>query len=143
MDLVIEYGLPDPALYCQLRAEAGWDVPDRERAAHALRKSLFGVLAHNGGETIGMARIIGDGTMNVYIQDVIVGRSHRGRGVGTGVMKAIMSRLKTEYPPEITVGLMASRGNEPLYERFGFVARPSGPLGAGMMAALSELKSDA
>ena len=142
MRVEIDDTLPDADLYCEFRREAGWDIPEKNRAAMAMKKSLFGITATLDGHIVGMARVIGDGAMNIYLQDVIVRKLYRGHGVGKALVRAAVSRMKADYPPNITVGLLASEGNEPLYARFGFVARPSGPLGAGMMAALSDLRAD-
>jgi len=45
----------------------------------ALPNSLYFVCAVSDGEIIGMARIIGDGGIAYYIQDVIINRNINGR----------------------------------------------------------------
>jgi len=36
-----------------------------------------------------MARVIGDGVINAYIQDVVIAPDYRGKGVGKAVMQEL------------------------------------------------------
>lgn len=60
---------------------------------------------------------------------------YQGIGIGTGIMNKILNKVN-EYRrvnPSIRVYLGASKGKEGFYEKFGFVGRPNGSLGAGMV----------
>ena len=127
--------------YLRFRREAGWDAPSEARAKLALTHSLLVATICDNGEPIAMARVIGDGAMNLYIQDVITAREHRGRGHATALLTAVIARLQRDYDPAVTIGLMAAVGQERLYAKFGFIARPDARFGAGMIAALGELSS--
>lgn len=88
---------------------------------------------------IGMARVIGDGVLNLYIQDVIIAKGYRSKGLGARVLAQIITDLQSVAPKECTIGLMAAKGQSAFYTRFGFTARPNDKADAGMSAALNTL----
>jgi GNAT superfamily N-acetyltransferase len=79
-----------------------------------------------------MARTIGDGGLVYYIQDVIVLPDYQGRGIGTRMMDRIMAYVRTHARHNSIIGLMAAKGREPFYEKYGFTRRPNDQLGCGM-----------
>jgi GNAT superfamily N-acetyltransferase len=125
-------GLPTPADYNRLRQKVAWGEYDESVIAAALPRSLYAVCAWAGEELVGMARVIGDGGLVYYIQDLIVLPEHQGRGIGSAMMARLMAYVAAHASPNTIVGLMAARGKEPFYERYGFTARPTERLGAGM-----------
>ena len=132
--------LPSAQDFVSLRREAHWGQINSAQAKAALSASLAGVSLWDNKTCIGMARVIGDGVLNLYIQDVIITKAHRGQGYGAKLLGALISNLKQSYPPECTIGLMAAKGQAPFYARFGFAARPSPTTDAGMNAALGQLE---
>ena len=82
--------------YLKLRRLVGWKTLTREQAQKALDNSLLTVGAYLAGQPIGMGRIVGDGAVICYIQDLITPPQAQGLGVGSMIMK----RLK-EYVEEI------------------------------------------
>jgi len=132
MTIAIIEQLPTPDDYNRLRAAVGWGVYDRELVERALPTSLYGVCAYENDELVGMARIIGDGGMVYYIQDVIVLPGHQRQGIGTTLMDKIMTWVRAHASRNTVVGLMAAAGKEPFYEKYGFTRRPTERLGAGM-----------
>ena len=78
--------LPSAQDYNRLRVAVGWK-PYREAVIEdSLPNSLYCLCALIDGQTVGMARIIGDDGMVYYIQDVIVLREYQRRGIGTHMM---------------------------------------------------------
>jgi len=132
MTIAIIEQLPTPDDYNRLRAAVGWGVYDRELVERALPPSLYGVCAYESDELVGMARVIGDGGMVYYIQDVIVLPGHQRQGIGTTLMDKIMTWVRAHASRNTVVGLMAAAGKEPFYEKYGFTRRPTERLGAGM-----------
>ena len=124
--------LPSPADYNRLRQAVGWGVYQEAVIEQALPNTLYCVCALNDGQVIGMARIIGDGGMVYYIQDVIVLPAYQRQGVGTQMMDRIMAYIQAHAHHNTIVGLMAAHGKEPFYEKYGFTRRPTDRLGAGM-----------
>ena len=127
--------------YRRFPAEAGWDVPSEARAATALACSIALAVVREESEPIAMARVVGDGAMNLYIQDVVTARPHRGQGHASALLAALLQHLQERFDPAVTVGLMAAVGQEPLYAKFGFIARPDSRFGAGMIASLGALSA--
>lgn len=80
-----------------LYAEEGWIayLKDDEKLVRVLDNSLFLLGAYECGELLGFVRCVGDGEHIVLIQDLIVKRSARRRGIGTLLMNAAMERYKS------------------------------------------------
>jgi GNAT superfamily N-acetyltransferase len=73
---------------------------------------------------VACGRIVGDGGMYFYVQDVIVAPVYHGRGLGAQIMDAMIDYLRRTARPGAFVGLMAAQGAEGFYERYGFRRRP-------------------
>jgi len=83
-------------------------------------------------DMVGMARVIGDAGMVFYIQDVIVLPDYQGQGIGTQLMAAVMVFIRSHAHHNTIIGLMAAKGKEAFYEKYGFFTRPTEIHGAGM-----------
>lgn len=125
-------GAPSAAGYNRLRRDAGWVEVDPDAAEAALPRSCYAVCAFVGDDLVGAARVVGDGGLCFYVQDVIVLRSHQGRGIGAGLMERVMAFLDERSVANTYVGLMSAVGKEGFYERYGFTRRPTAALGCGM-----------
>lgn len=124
--------LPSAEDYNRLRKAVGWVTYDVPVIELSLPKSLYCVCAMLNDRIVGMARVVGDGGLVFYIQDVIVEPEHQRRGIGTRLMDRIMDYLRSNASNNSMIGLMSARGKEPFYEKYGFTVRPNGRLGAGM-----------
>ena len=92
------------------------------------------------GKTIAMARLLFDYGYTAYISDVIVLPKYQGQGIGRHMLEAIFSfvehnSISGEY---ISYFLQAAAGKEEFYEKFGFIRRPQGEMGAGMTKRISD-----
>ena len=114
--------------YQTLRATTNWHpIPDGQ-VEMALKQDLFSVVVSKEGATVGMGRVIGDGAIYFYIQDVIVHPEYRGMGVGKLLMLAIEDYLTKTIEYYAFVGLMAAKGVEGFYKSFGYDKRqPDSP----------------
>ena len=81
----------------------------KEQAERAIANQLFAVTALKDGQIVGIARLLGDGAIYWYINDVWV-------LPGTGV----------------SLCLMCAKSKEGFYEKLGFFRRPCEWEGAGM-----------
>lgn len=115
---------PTPEEYRRLRASVGWNEIADDRVRAALPRSLFSVVLERDGEAVGCGRVVGDGGIYFYVQDVIVVPELQGRGLGTQIIDAVMRYLASAVAPGSFVGLMAAKGVEDLYVRYGFTRRP-------------------
>lgn len=141
MSVTVKHILPSPEQFVEMRIESGWDVPSLQEAKTAIDLSLCGILLMENENVIGMARVLGDGVLCLFIQDVIVAKSCRGKRYGGLIMQKLIDYLQSNYSPNCTVGLMAAKGKVGFYERCGFQSRPSAKTDAGMTAPLHTLRS--
>ena len=115
--------------------------------ARGLAASLFGVvLLAPDGETVGCARLVGDGGIYFYVQDLIVAPEHQGHGLGDVLLDEVRGHLEREAPAGAFVGLMAAQGEAGFYSRRGFAPRPQDGPGMSLMwspGAASVRRSDA
>ncbi len=131
-EIILAEEYPTPEEYIALRKLVGWTIPDPAAIAPSLRNSHYCLCARAQGKIVGMARIIGDGGMVYYIQDVIVDPARQGEGIGKRLMDRIMEYIRRHAVEHTIVGLMSAWGKEEFYERYGFMRRPNGKFGAGM-----------
>ncbi len=126
--------------YLALRAQVGWKRLSREQAQKALANSLFIVGAYEADRLVGMGRIVGDGAVICYVQDLIVIPEVQGRGIGSTILeclKTFVKSLRMEHT-EMMLCLMCAKGRESFYKKHGFIARPTETLGPGMIQYISD-----
>ncbi|WOH36368.1 GNAT family N-acetyltransferase [Thalassotalea fonticola] len=123
---------PSVEEFSLLRTKVGWGESDVEMAKNSLTNSLFHVVIRDNTKLIGMGRVIGDGAMYFYVQDVVVDPDYQKQGIGKAVMDHIESYLLEVAKKGSTIGLLAAKGKEEFYSRFGYTLRPNGSLGNGM-----------
>ncbi|MEM7523735.1 MAG: GNAT family N-acetyltransferase [Pseudomonadota bacterium] len=136
----IKPGLPEPGVFRSMRKAAGWGEVTENQANAALSGSQFGVVARVGGEVIGFGRVVGDGALNRYIQDLIVAEDWRGRGVGDQILRILTGKIERRAAPGAMIGLFAAEGREDFYESRGFRRRPGSGYGAAMMKVVEEAR---
>ena len=110
--------------YQRLREAVGWDRVDVEATETGLGNALFSVCVVYRDQVVGCGRIVGDGGIYFYIQDIIVLPEFQGRGLGRRVMDAVMDYLCSHAHPNAFIGLMAAKGVSGFYEKYGFAERP-------------------
>lgn len=125
----------DTDTYLKLRKAVHWKMLTKEQAEKAIQGSLFTVVAFDDGQPVGMGRIVGDGAVICYIQDLIVIPDYQGSGVGQQIMEYLIDYVKKLQLPdtEIMLDLMCAVGREEFYKKYGFIARPTEKLGPGMI----------
>ena len=121
--------------YIYLRSEVGFMKTPLDQTEQSLKNGLFSVVAECDGKNVGMGRLVGDGVMYWYIQDVAVLPEYQGKGIGKAIVQKLMQYVEENSIPGTytTIGLMAAKGKDTFYEKLGFISRPNDTCGAGMM----------
>jgi GNAT superfamily N-acetyltransferase len=125
--------LPTTDEYINLMLHVNWGTISYEATEMSLRNSIFSICAETDNVLIGMGRIIGDGCLCFYIQDIMVYSDYRKMGIASRIMEYIMEYISENAEKNSMIGLMAVKGLEPFYEKYGFTARPFNKYGAGMV----------
>ena len=128
----VEIQKPTPAQWMELRSGVGWASFSEETAQKSLDNTPFCVCAMDGDELIGMGRVLGDGVFAFYIGNVMVRPDRQQEGVGSAIMEKIMAHVDACAVPGAIASLLAIKGKEEFYTRFGFEERPDDTHGAGM-----------
>ena len=97
----------------------------RETVERTIRYALaIGLYAPDGSQA-GFARAVTDYTLNARLTDVFILPQHRGKGLATGLVRAVL-----EHPSVVTVKAwtLSTDDAHGLYAKFGFTA-PKQPEG--------------
>jgi GNAT superfamily N-acetyltransferase len=138
INLIIKLDSPTVQDFITLRSSIGWGEADATMVETSLVNSLFHVTIYSTSNSdepnklIAMGRVVGDGAMYFYVQDVVVEPSYQGQGIGDTLMNAIEAYLTQTAKQGATIGLLAAKGKEDFYRRFGYQLRPNDTLGNGM-----------
>lgn len=128
----LQYELADNILtaedFVRLKVATGFMDRPLEQADKAIKNGLFNVSAVRDGKVIGMGRLVGDGAMYWYLQEIIVLPEYQGQGIGRAIVERLLEHIKCEALPGtgVQVGLTAVKGKESFYEKFGFTSGSSG-----------------
>ncbi|MCA1065774.1 GNAT family N-acetyltransferase [Rossellomorea sp. AcN35-11] len=107
--------------YTYLCESVGWkEFMNFDVAEASLSNSIYSVVVMHGEVVIGMGRIVGDGAIYFYIQDIVVHPDYHGKGIGGKIMDELMGYIQEHAPDKVFVGLFASEGNVPFYEKYDF-----------------------
>ncbi|WP_422106588.1 GNAT family N-acetyltransferase [Winogradskyella sp.] len=122
-NISIEYRKLTLNEYQFLRGQTNWISLDDMSIAKAINNDIFTVIAKKEKDIVGMGRVIGDGGIYLYIQDIIVHKDHRNLGIGKRIMGCINHFIETEVSPNCSIGLFAAKGTIKFYKKFGFKIR--------------------
>lgn len=135
MQITYKEYTPTPEEFNNLTEAVDWGTRENKIIEEALKNTLYSLCVYDENKLIGYGRIIGDKTIFLYIQDIMVIPEYQGKKIGTGIMNKLIEKIN-EYKkvnPEIRTYLGATKGKESFYEKFGFISRPNEELGAGMI----------
>jgi GNAT superfamily N-acetyltransferase len=116
--------VPTVEEYLTLREAVGWGTTDIQMTARGLANALFSVCVEHEGNVVGCGRVIGDGGLYFYLQDIMVLPEFQGKGLGKRLMTFILDYLEEHATQGAFVGLMAASGVSDFYTQFGFAPRP-------------------
>lgn len=107
--------------YIHLCSSVGWkDYMNFDVAETSLRNSLYSVVVKDKNEIIGMGRIVGDGAIYFYVQDIVVHPDYHGYGIGKAIMDDLMKYIDEHAPTKAFIGLFAAEGKGDFYEKYDF-----------------------
>ncbi|HIZ40024.1 MAG TPA: GNAT family N-acetyltransferase [Candidatus Anaerobutyricum stercoris] len=124
--------------YMELREAVHFRKLSRDQARRGLDNSLYTLVAYKDGKAVGMGRIVGDGAIICYVQDLIIRPEVQGEGIGGLILESLKSFvINTGFEgTTMMFDLMCAKGREPFYKKHGFIARPTDDLGPGMIQYL-------
>lgn len=114
----------DQAAMALLYRENGWIGPEDSAGfiVAGMLNAAVAVAAYADGKLIGMGRALSDNVSDAYIQDVAVSAAFRGRGIGGGIVKALIAELRRRGVDWIA--LVGAPGTEHFYQNLGFRTEP-------------------
>ena len=123
-----------PEEYLELRKKVGWCEFPLEEAAAGINNSYMVLCARDNGRAVGVMRLLWDGGYIAFLSDVMVDPEYQGRGIGKVLIESSIQKIKNDIKPgyKVKLNLMAAKGKEAFYEKFGFSCRPNDKVGAGM-----------
>ncbi len=122
-DPIVKEQLPTVLEYQALRDTTDWRSVENEAADEGLKGSLYAVCVYDENAIVGMGRVIGDGGLYYYIQDMIVAPDYHREGVGKLILGKLMNYINDVAQNNAFVGLMAAQGSEEFYRKMGFQTR--------------------
>ena len=125
----------DVDTYLYLRQQVNWKPLTANQAHRAIENSIYILTVYEGDKPIAMGRIVGDGAVISYIQDLIVIPSAQGNKIGSELIKKLIEYVRsiTEEGTQMMLCLMCAKGRENFYKHYNFMERPSDNLGPGMI----------
>lgn len=105
----------------RLAAAIDWlDHYDWTAIGGALAASVEAVVALDGDDVVGTARVVGDGSHYFYLQDVIVDPAHQDEGLASRMVAHLLRSISRRASSAAFVGLFSSPEATGVYEELGF-----------------------
>lgn len=111
---------PDLSSLLNLYNDAGWRIYTAHPAQlqAALEHSLCVLCAYQRDQLLGLIRVVGDGQSIVYIQDLLVLKAWKRKGIGRALMQAVLNQYShVRQTVLLTDDSEETRG---FYEALGF-----------------------
>ena len=75
--------------YLELRQSVNFRKLTRVQAKKGLSNSMYTLVAFKDGKAVGMGRIVGDGAIICYVQDLIIRPEVQGEGIGGLILETL------------------------------------------------------
>lgn len=120
MELIDSISVND---FQKLHILLGWKFLDNKAIKKSIKNSMLKVSCVENGNTIGIARLVGDGFSHGFLTDVIVHPDYQGKGVGKTMVKYLLTKLQNYVDKncdEFMVELTPTKDNAEFYVKCGF-----------------------
>ena len=87
---------PSAEQFNYLTNSVGWRTREKLIIEEALKNTLYSLYVYDDNKLIGYGRLIGDKTIFLYIQDIIVIPEYQNKHIGTGIMENLLKQIN-EY----------------------------------------------
>lgn len=104
-----------------LYKDAGWWDPlndNTDKLKGIIKGSAFFAAAFRKKEMVGMGRVLSDFVSDAYIQDLVVKKKFRGKGIGKRILLKLVKELKKRNINWI--GVIAEPKTSKFYKKLGF-----------------------
>src|SRR6478752_612225 len=112
-------GNPTAEEFSNLRQAVGWGAPTTAQIEQAFSRTALAVRIEKDGRLCAFGRLVSDGMLCTYFQDIMVRPDLQRQGLGSAVVRALQEAAPEPIPGGFR-GLIAIPGTEPFYERLGF-----------------------
>ena len=114
--------------FIRLKVATGFAERPLLQVQKALENGLYNVSAVCDGMVVGMGRLVGDGALYWYLQEIVVLPDYQGMGIGRQIVSHLLEYIRNNaiHGTQICIGLTSVAGKEPFYEKFGFVRKATG-----------------
>lgn len=112
--------VPSAEEYQNLRKSLDCETVSDEAVERGLAHSLFSVCAMQDDVVVGCGRVVGDGGIYFFIQDLMVLPAHEGEGIDDCLMDEIMLYLKKAAPPNAIFCIKGCSLQRGRCSQFGF-----------------------
>ena len=78
----------------QLYESVGWTAYTEAPTAlkNGFRNSLLTLAAYEGGQLLGLIRVVGDRHTIIFVQDILVLPEYQRRGIGSALLRTVVER---------------------------------------------------
>lgn len=111
-----------------LYEDAKWSLytDNMDRLMKAITNSLKVITAWDKDKLVGLIRVVGDGVSIIYIQDILVLKSYKRKGIGGGLIEKVLKNYSdVRQKMLLTDDTEETRG---FYESIGFKSCDNGGL---------------
>jgi len=118
-------GLPDFDSFFELYESTGWNDKDKkskEQLFNAVMNSWYFVSAYSNDQLVGCGRVVSDGYLHAYINEMIVLPDFQRKGIGKEILNRLLQRILEQGIKDIQ--LFCAKGKEEFYFKNGFEKRP-------------------
>ncbi len=120
IEIKLVEGWPEDKIVNLYKAGGWWKESYEKSGIPKLIKGsfAFAVAVDKNNETIGMARVLSDGSSDAYIQDVVVLPEYRKKGIGKKLVLKLVEFCKKKGI--YWIALISEPDQEHFYEKLGF-----------------------